>query len=161
LVKEGRQNFAVCVVVVPHRFTKSISATPEDPNFGVLSALFHAFYGVEIVSDVAKESFDPMPRVESHMVRITPKVGKMAAADFILRNLFVRADKKIRNAMLSALWDRGEEAAGRKFTKKEAKEVVDQVDQGELVSVLDKRIFLLSGKEMRMLYKTLGEIVIR
>lgn len=150
LVQENRQDFECCTMIVPHKFTKLITDVPESVDFGVLSALFYAFYDVEVVADVPKEAFTPQPRVTSHMIRITQKENKDLISS-VLRNLFYNHKKKIRNALLDMFWNSPNGIAGRKRTKREATGIVASIEEktGELL--LNKNVFQLSNAEMKSL----------
>jgi 16S rRNA (adenine1518-N6/adenine1519-N6)-dimethyltransferase len=157
LVKENKQNFKCSVMVAPHKFTKLVTSDPENPNFGVLSALFYAFYDVEVIAEVPKKAFDPKPRVTSHIIRITQKKN----ADFIssiLQNLFSDYKKKARNALLDIFWNSSEGIIHRKLTRKEAKALILRVEEKTGVSLLDKNIFQLSNAEIKNLSKALLSI---
>lgn len=154
LVQEHRQDFECCTMVVPHKFTKIITSVPGSADFGVLSALFYAFYDVEAVAAVPKEAFDPQPRVTSHMVRITQK----REDDFVsamLRNLFRNHKKKIRNALLDMFWNNPNGIAGRKRTKREAAGLVAGIEEKTGDLLLNKNVFQLSNAEMRGLLTAL------
>ncbi|TAM87063.1 MAG: 16S rRNA (adenine(1518)-N(6)/adenine(1519)-N(6))-dimethyltransferase RsmA [Candidimonas sp.] len=47
-------------------------ARPSTPNYGRLSVMLQARYGMEKLFDVAPASFDPPPRVTSSVVRMVP-----------------------------------------------------------------------------------------
>lgn len=158
LVREGRQDFQVCVMTLPHKFTKLATAQPTDPDFGVISALFCAFYDVQVLEEVPKEAFDPMPRVTSHIVKITPKLSGATALQFILKSAFLRPEKKLGNAIIGALWDDGYEALGKKFTKKEAKEIISALEEFSLTNILDKKVFQLSNLEIGKFCKSVVEL---
>jgi 16S rRNA (adenine1518-N6/adenine1519-N6)-dimethyltransferase len=158
LVKENKQDFECCVMIVPNKFTKLITNNPENLDSGVLSALFYAFYDVEIIEKVPKEAFDPMPRVTSYIIRVTKKKSNGNRLRIFLENIFLGGNKKIRNVILNALWNRGEIIINRKLTKKEARALVNEIDALKIASILDKNIFQLSNDEIRDLSKALLKI---
>ncbi len=156
LVKERRQNFELCVIMVPHGFAKIITATPKSPDFGVLSALFYAFYEVEDISIVPKGAFDPKPRVTSHIMRIAPKIDRTLALPFLLRNIFLDDEKKIRNSILATFWNNGEVVTGKGLTKNDARAMMDSIENHGVGPALDKKIVALTNSEVRSLISAIA-----
>ena len=151
LVKEGKQNFECCVITVPHRFEKAMMLNPDNPEFSMLSALFFAFYTIKEIVTVPKEAFDPKPRVMSHLIEIKPKSDNGDLVCHILRNLFLKKEKKIRNVIHDALWNNGNKLIGKKVTKREAKEIIKKIDDGKAAEILNKNVSQLSNEEVREL----------
>lgn len=52
-----------------------ICAVPGNKTYGILSVLAQAFYEVEYLFSVAPEVFDPPPKVQSGVIRLTRKHG--------------------------------------------------------------------------------------
>jgi len=50
-----------------------ICATPHNKDYGRLSVMLQYKFACEQMLQVAKESFEPMPQVESAIIRLTPK----------------------------------------------------------------------------------------
>jgi 16S rRNA (adenine1518-N6/adenine1519-N6)-dimethyltransferase len=158
LVKEGKQNFECCVITVPHRFEKAMMLNPDNPEFSMLSALFFAFYTIKEIATVPKEAFDPKPRVMSHLIEIKPKSDNGDLVCHILRNLFLKKEKKIRNVILDTLWNNGNKLIGRKVTKREAKEMIRRIDTGKITEILGKNASQLSNEDVRELSNSLLKI---
>ncbi len=158
LVYERRWNFECCVITVPHGFAKIITAKPSEDKFGLLSALFFAFYDVNDIAEVSKEAFSPMPRVTSRLIRITPKSGNDDFLQYFFKNIFLQRGKKIRNTLLGVLWNNCTGTAGKRLTKNEAKALIKKIDNGKLVMILDKKASQLSNRDVRELFNiSLGE----
>ena len=158
LVKEGKQNFECCVITVPHRFEKAMMLNPDNPEFSMMSALFFAFYEIKEIATVPKEAFNPMPRVTSYLIKIKPKEANGDLICHVLRNLFLKKEKKIRNVILDALWNNGTKLIGKKVTKREAKEMIRRIDTGKAAEILNKNVSQLSNEEVRELYAYLLNI---
>ena len=158
LIKENRQYFECCVMIMPHKFTKLISSKPENKNFGMISAIFDCFYTVDILMDIPKEAFNPMPRVLSHLVRITPKVNHNAIDEKIIRNVFLHLDKKIGKNIMEFFWN-GNEGFGKNFTKKESKSILGKIETPKIKKILEKRALELSDYEIKELYKFISQLL--
>ncbi len=97
---------------------KRIVATPTSKAYGVISVLTQAYYDGEYLFDVGPENFDPPPKVESGVIRLTrkkedfdimhPKLFKA-----IVKQAFSQRRKMLRNTMKSFLKD--SEILGDKF----------------------------------------------
>ena len=158
LIKEKRYNFECCVMIIPHKFTKLILTKPEDKDFGLISAIFDCFYKVNIVMDVSKEAFEPMPRVLSHLVKITPKGEDSSIRDKVIRNIFLHLDKKIGKSIMEFFWN-GDEGFKRHFTKKESKSFLEKNEATKIKKILDKRVLELSDKEIKELYRFVSQLL--
>lgn len=155
LVKEGGFDFKCCVMTVPHGFAKLITKAPKNEGFGLISALFYAFYNVEVVTSIPKSAFNPEPRVTSYIVRITPKKDDSNLLRTVLKNAFLHNNMKLRNVILSALWNEGIRILNKKVTKKEARQMIEELKKESLAPILNKSIFQLSTNETSMLSRDL------
>lgn len=127
-VRRGAHRFSCAVLVVPHGFARKITAPVGSSSFGALSALFLAFYDVDVLFEIGKENFSPAPRVRSACVRITPGTPNGAPARFF-RQLFLNDGKKVKNLLVEFFWN-GSRIYGRKLTKKEARAEAARVLSG-------------------------------
>ncbi len=149
LLIKNRENFECCGMIIPNKFTKIITRLPEENNFGLLSALFYVFYNVEIISTVPKESFSPMPKVTSYLVKITMKKSEDSGIK-LLKKIFLQYNKKIGNIMLSFLWNNMYD--NKYLTKKEAKIRIEKLRQKDTIKkIFEKNILRLSDNETREL----------
>ncbi|MEF8856395.1 MAG: rRNA adenine N-6-methyltransferase family protein, partial [Haloplanus sp.] len=81
-----------------------MAAEPGAGDYGRLSVAARLYADVEVVEPVPKEAFDPRPRVESAVVRTTPRDPDYQVGDetFFLRfvkELFTQRRKTVRNAV--------------------------------------------------------------
>ena len=116
------------VLMFQLEFAERMVADPGTEEYGRLSVSAGHYADVELVETVPREAFDPQPRVESALVRCTPRDPDYEVADeaFFLRfvkALFTQRRKTVRNAIrntahISGLLDPGA--------------VVDAVDEGTL-----------------------------
>ncbi|QLG62742.1 16S ribosomal RNA methyltransferase A [Halorarum salinum] len=100
LLPEGRP----LVLMVQFEFGERMVAEPDTPEYGRLSVSAGHYADVELVETVPREAFDPQPRVESAVVRCTPREPTYEVEDeaFFLRfvkALFTQRRKTVRNAI--------------------------------------------------------------
>ncbi|MFW5935211.1 MAG: 16S ribosomal RNA methyltransferase A [Halolamina sp.] len=92
------------VLMFQREFAERMVAEPGDDDYGRLSVSAQHYADVEIVEHVPAEAFDPRPRVDSAVVRCTPREPEYEVADeaFFLRfvkALFTQRRKTMRNAV--------------------------------------------------------------
>jgi 16S rRNA (adenine1518-N6/adenine1519-N6)-dimethyltransferase len=92
------------VLMFQQEFAERMVAGPGEDDYGRLSVSAQHYADVEIVEHVPAEAFDPRPRVDSAVVRCTPREPEYEVADetFFLRfvkALFTQRRKTMRNAV--------------------------------------------------------------
>jgi 16S rRNA (adenine1518-N6/adenine1519-N6)-dimethyltransferase len=85
-------------------FAERMAADPATSEYGRLSVSAQHYADVEVVETVPKEAFEPQPRVESAVVRTTPREPDYRVDDeeFFLRfvkALFTQRRKTVRNGI--------------------------------------------------------------
>ncbi|GGL54775.1 16S ribosomal RNA methyltransferase A [Halocalculus aciditolerans] len=92
------------VLMYQSEFAERMAAEPGTSEYGRLSVAAQHYADVEVVETVPREAFAPQPRVESAIVRLTPRDPDYAVADeeFFLdfvKALFTQRRKTVRNAI--------------------------------------------------------------
>lgn len=88
------QKFDRAIVMVQEEFANKLVAKPGSKNYRAISALAAHCFKIEKLFKVRKESFEPQPKVESTIIRITP-INTISRE--VVRNinlLFSRRNKK-------------------------------------------------------------------
>lgn len=85
-----------------------IVATPTSKAYGVISVLTQAYYDGEYLFDVGNENFDPPPKVQSGVIRLTRKADQSEMPHpklfkSIVKTAFSQRRKMLRNTMKSFL----------------------------------------------------------
>ena len=88
------QKFDRAIVMVQEEFANKLIARPSGKNYRAISALAAHCFTIEKLFKVRKESFEPQPKVESSIIRITPinTISKETIRNINL--LFSRRNKK-------------------------------------------------------------------
>jgi 16S rRNA (adenine1518-N6/adenine1519-N6)-dimethyltransferase len=113
-----------------------IVAGPGGPEYGRLGILLQARYDCEWLFDVPPGSFDPPPRVESAVLRMTPReprVRSMAALSELLAVGFGQRRKMLRGHLLPWLRERGIEDEGLEPTRR-----AEEIDQRTWYRIADR-----------------------
>ena len=100
------------VLTLPKKFSQLAQTHP----------IFSAFLNVELVQDVLRESFDPPPKVQSVIVRVTKNTQDTDDL-FIRRKLYLQRGKKLKNGLRDTLIDYAKRK-GKSLTKKKAEELI-------------------------------------
>ncbi len=92
------------IVMVQKEFAERLAAEPGTEDYGRLSVTAGHYASVEILETVPREAFDPQPRVESAIVRTTPREPPYEVPDedafmAVVRALFTQRRKTTRNAI--------------------------------------------------------------
>lgn len=115
------------VLVVGERLGRAAQASDEDKDFSQRTLLVNTFFNYEILAEIGKSSFDPKPRTDSVIVRLTPKNQEEYSTNarlYLFRRLFLTArhSPKVRNCLKEGLI----EYSKTPLTKKEALRIIDQ-----------------------------------
>jgi 16S rRNA (adenine1518-N6/adenine1519-N6)-dimethyltransferase len=88
-----------------------ICAAPDTAAYGRLTVLLQAFFDAEYLFDVGPESFDPPPKVDSAIIRLTPATKPATVAVSTLEGMlgaaFGQRRKMIRKTLLPWLQGQG------------------------------------------------------
>ena len=99
------------------------------------------YFDIEIIRELRKKDFDPAPRVGSFIIKFYPK-KKLSKNQELLREIFKRKDKKLRNALMEALIHISKQDSTREMTKKQAKEKIEEWKIPD--SILCKKVTIMS-----------------
>ena len=112
-------------VMLQKEVVDRMAAAPGRKDYGRLSVMLQWRYQIEPVLDVPPEAFDPPPRVDSAVVRMTPKPVAPGVEPKLLGELvtiaFSQRRKLLRHTLGRWLEERG--AAGNFDTQRRAEEV--------------------------------------
>ncbi|MFC3476847.1 16S ribosomal RNA methyltransferase A [Halobacterium litoreum] len=92
------------VLMYQLEFAERMAAEAGTSEYGRLSVAAQHYADVEVVETVPREAFDPQPRVQSALVRVTPRepdyeVGDEAFFLDFVKALFTQRRKTVRNAI--------------------------------------------------------------
>jgi 16S rRNA (adenine1518-N6/adenine1519-N6)-dimethyltransferase len=92
------------VLMFQAEFAERMAADPGTSEYGRLSVGAQHYADVDVVESVPKEAFDPVPAVESAIVRTTPSDPDYAVGDEtfffdFVKALFTQRRKTVRNAI--------------------------------------------------------------
>ena len=94
-------------LLVQKEYAQRLIAAPNTPQYGRLSVMGSLYYQIRPLFQIDKESFDPIPRVDSLFIQMQPKEiissDKKAKLEKITRLAFNQRRKKLKNSLLPYL----------------------------------------------------------
>lgn len=118
-----------------------VVAPPGSKTYGVISVLIQAYYDGELILDVDRSYFNPPPKVQSAVIRMTRKENQDLGCNEklfrqVVKQAFSQRRKMLRNTMKSFL--KGDEILENVFFK-ERPEQLSLADFVQLTNWIDER----------------------
>ena len=100
-------DFDLAILMYQKEFADRMNGEVGTKNYSRLSTMLYFKCDVEKLTDVSAESFIPKPKIDSSVVKLTPKENKISHEDFKVYSKFTKAlfqhrNKKIRNALIDS-----------------------------------------------------------
>jgi len=127
---EGEIEFAAIVLMVQLEVANRLTAAPSTKDYGALTLAARYYADVEIAAFVPPNCFMPRPRVDSAVVKLTPRSRENKNKEFlfhIVRAAFNQRRKTLVNALSNYA------NADFVFDKKTVAEAIESIGQNENV----------------------------
>ena len=150
-------DFDLAILMYQKEFAERMNGEVGSKNYSRLSAMLYFKCNVEKLTDVSSESFIPKPKIDSTVVRLTPKENKISDTDFktysnFTKALFQHRNKKIRNALIDSRHVISD------IDKKVLRQRLNDVESEEINEYLSQRVVALTPEEILKLSKELNPI---
>ncbi|MBQ2832769.1 16S rRNA (adenine(1518)-N(6)/adenine(1519)-N(6))-dimethyltransferase RsmA [Methanobrevibacter sp.] len=151
-------DFDLAILMYQKEFARRMNGTVGSKDYSRLSAMLYFKCDVSTLTDVSSESFIPKPKIDSTVVRLTPKENRISDDDFRVysnytKALFQHRNKKIRNALIDS------RHVICSLDKKEMKEKINNIKSDELKEYLKLRVIAIKPEEILFLSKELNSIL--
>ena len=151
-------DFDLAILMYQKEFAERMNGEVGTKDYSRLSAMLYFKCNVETLTDVSAESFIPKPKIDSTVVKLTPKENKISDDDFKIYSNFTKAlfqhrNKKIRNALIDS------RHLICPLDKKEMKEKINAIDDEKLNEYLKLRVVAVKPEEILFLSKELNSIL--
>ena len=151
-------DFDLAILMYQKEFADRMNGEVGTKNYSRLSAMLYFKCNVEKLTDVSQESFIPKPKIDSTVVRLTPKENEISDEDFKVYSKFTKAlfqhrNKKIRNALIDS------RHIICNLDKKEMKRRMNEIEDDEINDYLKKRVIVLNPEEILFLSKKINSIL--
>ena len=150
-------DFDLAILMYQKEFAERMNGKVGTKDYSRLSAMLYFKCNVETLTDVSSESFIPKLKIDSTVVKLTPKENKIDASDFktyskFTKALFQHRNKKIKNALIDS------RHIINNIDKKILKQKLNSIEDDELNEYLSKRVVALTPEEILKLSKELNPI---
>lgn len=150
-------DFDLAILMYQKEFADRMNGEVGSKNYSRLSAMLYFKCNVEKLTDVSQESFIPKPKIDSSVVKLTPKENQIPDDDFetyskFTKALFQHRNKKIRNALIDS------RHIINNIDKKVLKKRLNDIEDDELNDYLSKRVIVLKPEEILEVSKKLNPI---
>ncbi len=150
-------NFDLAILMYQKEFADRMNGEVGSKNYSRLSAMLYFKCNVETLTNVSAESFIPKPKIDSTVVKLTPKENRISDDDFEIYSNFTKAlfqhrNKKIKNALIDS------RHIISNIDKKILKKRLNAIEDDELNEYLSKRVVELTPEEILFLSKKLNPI---
>lgn len=150
-------DFDLAILMYQKEFAERMNGKVGTKDYSRLSAMLYFKCNVETLTDVSSESFIPKPKIDSAVVKLTPKENKIDDTDFktyskFTKALFQHRNKKIKNALIDS------RHIINNIDKKILKQRLNSIEDDELNEYLSKRVVALTPEEILKLSKELNPI---
>ena len=151
-------DFDLAILMYQKEFAQRMNGQVGTKDYSRLSAMLYFKCDVETLTDVSAESFIPKPKIDSTVVKLTPKENKILDEDFKVYSNFTKAlfqhrNKKIRNALIDS------RHIICNLDKKEMKEKINSIDDEKLNEYLKLRVIAVKPEEILFLSKKINSIL--
>ena len=151
-------DFDLAVLMYQKEFASRMNGKVGSKDYSRLSAMLYFKCDVETLTDVSSESFIPKPKIDSTVVKLTPKENKISKDEFKIysnytKALFQHRNKKIRNALIDS------RHIICNLDKKEMKNKINSIENEEIEEYLKKRVIAIEPEEILFLSKELNLIL--
>ena len=151
-------DFDLAILMYQKEFARRMNGAVASKDYSRLSAMLYFKCNVEKLTEVSSESFIPKPKIDSTVVKLTPKENKISKEDFKVYSNFTKAlfqhrNKKIRNALIDS------RHIICNLDKKEMKEKINNIESEEINEYLKKRVIAIEPEEILFLSKELNLIL--
>lgn len=150
-------DFDLAILMYQKEFALRMNGKVGSKNYSRLSAILYFKCEIEKLTDVSSESFIPKPKIDSSVIKLTPKEKIISDKNFetyskFTKALFQHRNKKIRNALIDSRHEFSN------LDKKEIKEKINAIDSEDLIDYLSKRVITLKPEEILDLTRKLNPI---
>ena len=140
------KDFSLATLSIPEKFYRRISSKPGEKNYSLLTLKTNAFFKVLFKFRISKDDFSPRPRTETVVVLLKPLSKKDYEKDpkrFILKEIFLQAEKKLKNSLMEAIINLNKTILSKPYTKNMAREAINKMG-------VDRELLEKRAKEMEL-----------
>jgi 16S rRNA (adenine1518-N6/adenine1519-N6)-dimethyltransferase len=136
---DNREIIPCCTGMIQHEVAVRMAAAPGSKQYGILSVLIQAWYRVEYLFTVEPGVFNPPPKVQSAVIRMTRNDVTDLGCDEVLFRRVVKAvfnqRRKMLRVSLRQIFDSAHQASADFFTQDVMTQRPEQLSIAEFVNL--------------------------
>lgn len=132
-------DFVLAVLALPKGFAHRLIAAPWEKEYSRLSFTFQRFFIVQSCLDLQRNSFRPIPKTNSVVIKFVSKPRNSVSCQMLLR-----PEMRTKNALMEAL------CSAKKHTKNQARITIKSLN---LSNLLEKRVSELTVEEIKTIVR--------
>jgi 16S rRNA A1518/A1519 N6-dimethyltransferase RsmA/KsgA/DIM1 with predicted DNA glycosylase/AP lyase activity len=136
-------DFEMAVLTLPKSFAGRLIAAEWEGEYSRLSFVFQRFFIVQVCLDLQRDSFSPMPKTHSVVLKFVSKPKNSVTCQMLLR-----PDMAAKNALREAL------CSARGYTKNRARQTIKSLDFNNL---MEKRVSELGAEDIKDIVRKASE----
>lgn len=144
--KIADSDISEAIIIVGDKYANSII---DDKNYNMLTLLTKSFFRVELLLNVHKKSFSPVPRTNAKVIKLIHCVPDDKTL-LVFRELFLRKNMKIKNSLRESL------VKVFLITKNEARDIISHLDMSD--EVLNSKIDNIDNIFSELLFNAINKI---
>jgi 16S rRNA (adenine1518-N6/adenine1519-N6)-dimethyltransferase len=146
-------DFDFAILMYQMEFAGRMVAQPGESNYSRLSVMMNLCTQTELLFKVPKNAFIPPPKVNSAVIKLTPKKNPNVDEFFLktCRALFQHKRKKAGKALLQSF----HEISNLKLDRNTIRDLISKMD-GKLI---EERVFKLNPEEILIISKELEDVM--
>jgi len=146
-------DFDFAILMYQMEFAGRMVAQPGESNYSRLSVMMNLCTQTELLFKVPKKAFIPPPKVNSAVIKLTPKKNPNVDEFFLktCRALFQHKRKKAGKALLQSF----HEISNLKLDRNTIRDLISKMD-GKLI---EERVFKLNPEEILIISKELEDVM--
>ena len=150
-------DFDLAVLMYQKEFAARMNGKVSTKNYSRLSAMLYFKCDVTTLTEVSQESFIPKPKVDSAVIKLTPKASGISDEDYRVYSRFTKAlfqhrNKKIRNALIDSRHIIGN------IDKKVLKKRFNSIEDEKINEYLSERVVNLAPEDILRLSMNLNPV---
>ena len=148
LLRTLKTPFQTAVFTFQKEFVQRLTAAKGEETYGALAVIASCLADIELLDEVPKEAFFPMPDVDSHIIRMRfkhPLQLNVSIAAFcrIVRTLFTKRNRKVRNSI-------------KPLIQTTSPEPMHLIERSSISKYLDRRVQDLTPRDFKVIANALS-----
>lgn len=136
-------DFDLAVLTFPKSFARRLIAAPWEKEYSKLSFVFQRFFVVHACLDLQRESFRPIPKTHSVILKFATK-----SRNSVFCQMLLRPKMRTKNALMEGI------CTAKKYTKNQARKTIKSLN---LNNLLEKTVSELTVADIKTIVRKAAE----